>query len=175
MANLRNSILLLLRIPLLLALNCSIGFGSDWSEIDTGLDDTNIRVVAVDPINPALVYAGTPEGLFNSTNGGMVWSNVGLKKVRSLAIDFINPNTCTLEQKPAQESGGLALRCSRVRTEEQLGVTVEVRGTMISAYLYRNWLAETISEAEIGMSGSAYNSRGFKLVAQTIPRPSARL
>src|SRR5262245_9473442 len=93
MANLRNSVLLLLRIPLLLALNCSIGFGSDWSEINTGLDDTNIRVVTVDPINPALVYAGTPEGLFKSTNGGMVWSNVGLKKVRSLAIDFINPNT----------------------------------------------------------------------------------
>ena len=93
MVNLRNSVLLLLRIPLLLALNCSIGFGSDWSEIHTGLDDTNIRVVAVDPINPALVYAGTPGGLFKSTNGGMVWSNVGLKKVQSLAIDFIDPNT----------------------------------------------------------------------------------
>jgi hypothetical protein len=93
MANLRNSVLLLLRIPLLLALNCSIGFGADWSEINTGLDDTDIRVVAINPTNPAIVYAGTPEGLFKSTSGGMLWSSVGLKKVQSLAIDFINPNT----------------------------------------------------------------------------------
>jgi len=93
MAHLRNSVLLLLRVFLLLALSTSIAFGSQWSEVNTGLTDTNIRVVAVDPTNPAVVYAGTPNGLYKSTDGGMLWSNIGLRRVESLAIDFLNADT----------------------------------------------------------------------------------
>lgn len=109
MAKLRNSVLLLLRLTLLLALSRSISFGSQWSEMNNGLADANIRVVDLDPINPAVVYAGTPNGLYRSTNGGMEWSNIGLKRVESLAIDFINPNTLYAGTQSGTGGSGPAL------------------------------------------------------------------
>src|SRR5262245_33247427 len=93
MANLRNSLLFLIRLFLLFAFSSSIGFASQWSEVNTGLADTNVRVVAVDPLNSTIVYAGTPNGLYKSTDGGTLWSNIGLRRVESLAIDFMNPGT----------------------------------------------------------------------------------
>ena len=91
MANLRN-FLLLLRLLLLLALSTSVAFGSQWSEVNTGLADTNTRVIAIDPINPVIVYTGSDGGVYRSVNGGVTWGNLGLTRVRSLAIDFTNPN-----------------------------------------------------------------------------------
>src|SRR5262245_56368283 len=93
MTSLRHYILFLWQLFAVVAISCGTSFSGQWSEMNDGLDDTNVRVVSIDPINPAIVYAGTTGGLYKSTNGAMVWSNVGLKKVLSLAIDFINPNT----------------------------------------------------------------------------------
>jgi hypothetical protein len=81
----------LFRLSSLIVVSSGLIFGSDWSEMNTGLADTNIRVLAIDPLNPAIVYAGTPGGLYKSTDG-MLWNNIGPQRVVSLAIDFINPN-----------------------------------------------------------------------------------
>jgi photosystem II stability/assembly factor-like uncharacterized protein len=92
MANLRNSVVFLSRLLSLLMVSSGAGFAAQWSEMNTGLANTDIYAVAIDPSNPAFVYAGSNGGVYSSTNGGVGWSNIGLTRVRSLAIDFTNPN-----------------------------------------------------------------------------------
>src|SRR6266851_2903892 len=89
--------------------------GSNWSAVNTGLTVTagtstfvpTVNALALDPINPATLYAGTLKGggVFTSTNGGVTWSaiNSGLTvssggstfvlTVNALAIDPTNPTT----------------------------------------------------------------------------------
>jgi photosystem II stability/assembly factor-like uncharacterized protein len=94
MANPTKSALLLLLLPLTLVLSSSAAFAAQWSVMNTGLHDANVRVLAIDPINPAIVYAGTSGGLYKTTAGGMEWANLNFNRlVYSLAIDFVNPST----------------------------------------------------------------------------------
>ena len=45
--------------------------GGNWSAVNTGLTDTDVRALAIDPATPATLYAGTDGGgVFKSTNGG---------------------------------------------------------------------------------------------------------
>jgi hypothetical protein len=56
----------------------------------TGLTDQfAINAVAIDPINPATIYAGSDGGIFKSNDGGSSWTTTGLANVivRSIAID----------------------------------------------------------------------------------------
>ena len=57
----------------------------------------DIRALAIDPVNPASVYAGTPSGVFKSSNSGESWAavNMGLtdEYVNALAIDPATPAT----------------------------------------------------------------------------------
>ena len=74
----------------------------NWSAVSTGLTKT----LAIDPITPQTIYAGTTGGVFKSVNGGASWSasSVGLTStsVKSLAIDPTTPQTIY-----AGTSGGL--------------------------------------------------------------------
>jgi hypothetical protein len=45
------------------------------------------------PANRAGLYAGVPEGIFRSADGGTNWSNLGLMDVTSLALDPSDANT----------------------------------------------------------------------------------
>src|SRR5262249_38845525 len=72
----------------------------EWGGI--GPDSGNIEALAIDPQNPKTLYAGTPGGLFKSTDGAATWrlSNYGLptpntpgSTVTSLAIDPRTPST----------------------------------------------------------------------------------
>jgi photosystem II stability/assembly factor-like uncharacterized protein len=72
--------------------------GSAWSATNTGLTNTPVLTLAVDPRMPTTVYAGTlGGGIFKSTDGGGHWSagNTGLTntEILSLAID---PETPTI-------------------------------------------------------------------------------
>jgi hypothetical protein len=62
----------------------------------------SIKSLAINPQNPKILYAGTPAGLFKSTDGAATWqlSNSGLPTpaqsagpVISLAIDPLTPGT----------------------------------------------------------------------------------
>lgn len=46
--------------------------GANWSS--TGLTNTNIKTLAIDPSNPSILYAGTDAGVLKSTDGGMNWN-----------------------------------------------------------------------------------------------------
>ncbi|MFA5873549.1 MAG: hypothetical protein WC832_06260, partial [Anaerolineales bacterium] len=64
---------------------------------NSGLTDTHVRALAIDPTTPSTLYAGTYGGVFKSTNGGGNWSalNTGLTNtdVYALAIDPTTPST----------------------------------------------------------------------------------
>src|SRR5215813_1875121 len=76
----------------------SINGGENWSEINAGLTDRNVRALVSDPKDSNTVYAGTDRGgAFKSTNGGESWSEVnnGLtnRHIDALAIDPKDSNT----------------------------------------------------------------------------------
>ncbi len=68
-----------------------------WKAVNTGLTNTDVGDLAVDPKTPQTVYAGTLGGVFKTTNGGTAWTavNAGLTNtsVEALAIDPSNPQT----------------------------------------------------------------------------------
>ena len=94
------------RIRHLLPLLILAGLASPASTVSAGVGvwtsggpyGGNIRALAIDPANPATLYAGTNGGgVFKSTNGGASWTaiNTGLTStdVQALAIDPTNPTT----------------------------------------------------------------------------------
>jgi photosystem II stability/assembly factor-like uncharacterized protein len=79
--------------------------GSTWVRVNNGLNWSwqgnsyvpGVRVLAINPENPDIIYAGTYEdGVFKSVNGGNSWepitSGMPARYVTSLAIDPENPN-----------------------------------------------------------------------------------
>jgi photosystem II stability/assembly factor-like uncharacterized protein len=52
-----------------------------------------VNALVIDPTNRVTLYAGVPEGIFRSADGGTNWSNLGLMDVTSLALDPGDPNT----------------------------------------------------------------------------------
>ena len=59
----------------------SMDRGANWVRSSSGITDTEVTAIAVDPSNPQIVYAGTARGnLFRSIDGGnsWAWSGTGL-------------------------------------------------------------------------------------------------
>jgi Beta-propeller repeat/FIMAH domain len=63
--------------------------GRTWATAQSGLSTTGVTALAIDPVNPAIVYAGTyGDGVFKSMDAGQTWSlcfDVPIP-VRALAI-----------------------------------------------------------------------------------------
>jgi photosystem II stability/assembly factor-like uncharacterized protein len=84
--------------------------GMSWQETDTGLRVHDIRLLVGDPLNPAILYAGDNNALFQSVDGGATWTQRATfqimapsestpfppvavsAEVHSMLIDFTNPN-----------------------------------------------------------------------------------
>lgn len=76
--------------------------GSHWVQIGSTLSGAQVYSIAIDPTNSNVLYAGTFQGVFKSTNGGQQWQLTGqsnppnpltdLTFVNSVAIDPSNPN-----------------------------------------------------------------------------------
>ncbi len=71
--------------------------GRSWSVIE-GLRGQSIRAFAQAPSNPAMLFAGTLEGVFRSTDSGASWTQISppgsreIHEVESLAIDPADPD-----------------------------------------------------------------------------------
>src|SRR5205809_4873983 len=62
-----------------------------WSS--NGPDGGEVLSLAIDPSNPATIYAGTAVGLFKSTNGGATWSiSLAGGYIKDLVVYAPNPN-----------------------------------------------------------------------------------
>lgn len=49
-----------------------------WTAINNGLTVLDVRVLAVDPVKKATLYAGGPNGVYKSIDGGASWNMTGL-------------------------------------------------------------------------------------------------
>ena len=63
-----------------------------WAGISNGLNTSHVTMFAIDPVNPAIVYAGTDaDGVFVSTDAGSTWSPTGPglppARVNGMAVD----------------------------------------------------------------------------------------
>jgi len=65
--------------------------GLNWNAV--GLTDVGVLVLAIDPLTPATLYAGTNGGVYKSTDRGATWNTSGdlAGTVSSLAIDPLTP------------------------------------------------------------------------------------
>ena len=92
--------------------------GASWNHVSRGAM-ARVRVLAIDPLDPAIVYAGGGSGVFKSADGGSSWMaiNAGLTSpdVSDLAIDPALPTTLyaataegafVLDQSTELEAGG---------------------------------------------------------------------
>ncbi len=61
-----------------------------WEPSSTGLDNLTVKYLAVHPIDGSIVFAGTFNGLYKSTNGAQTWVRVdaGWKNTTVMAIAF---------------------------------------------------------------------------------------
>ena len=72
--------------------------GQSWTAANAGLPRAIVTALAIDPSNPAALYAGTSTaGVFKSTDGGLTWgpANAGISSsdISHLIVDPRNPAT----------------------------------------------------------------------------------
>jgi photosystem II stability/assembly factor-like uncharacterized protein len=70
--------------------------GGSWTAANTGMGESPVASLALNPIDPAIVYAGTMgNGVFKTTDGGASWtavnSGLGNSFVSTLALDPGSP------------------------------------------------------------------------------------
>ncbi|MBI4247530.1 MAG: hypothetical protein HY614_10140 [Candidatus Rokubacteria bacterium] len=73
----------------------SVDGGRRWIATSRGLDDLAVLTLAIDPIAPHLIYAGTDSGVFVSMDGGETWGRRGVamadRNIRSFVVDPRRP------------------------------------------------------------------------------------
>ena len=90
----------------------------DWGAVNTGLTDTFVIALAIDPATPAILYAGTNGGgVFKSTNGGGNWHMVNT----GLTDPVVPLWQLTRRRRPPSIQGHMATACSRARTAAGTG------------------------------------------------------
>ena len=66
--------------------------GQTWDQRISGLPDTIVTAIAVDPTAAATLYAATTQGLAKSTNSGTTWTNLTLPAVTTVAVSVKDHN-----------------------------------------------------------------------------------
>lgn len=74
--------------------------GATWTLLSTGLGDTHIGALALDPRHPATLYAATEShGLYRSMDAGRSWRRVGggpIRRARRVNVLAVDPATSRL-------------------------------------------------------------------------------
>jgi photosystem II stability/assembly factor-like uncharacterized protein len=109
--------------------------GQTWRLIDSPLSRYNVWALAIDPQEPAFMFAGTgtptPPGLFRSSDGGLSWEQrpveitrecpaVGTPRVTGIAIDPTNRNNVWM----GIEVDGVRHSADRGETWKTIGNTI---------------------------------------------------
>lgn len=68
----------------------SVDGGRRWLATSRGLEDLTVLALAIDPVSPRVLYAGTDSGVFISEDGGARWRRTGAatsaRNIRSLVV-----------------------------------------------------------------------------------------
>jgi hypothetical protein len=78
---------------------------SDEWTLEFPLPDQDVRCLAADPLNSAVIYAGTQgNGVLRSNDGGKIWRSIGMagQIVKALAVSRTQPGTVYAGTKPAR-------------------------------------------------------------------------
>ena len=77
----------------------TIDWGNTWFTVNNGLqqDSVDIKCIAIDPVNPNILYGGTSTGkIYKTENAGNNWSLVsqisGSPNITTIVVDPKNPN-----------------------------------------------------------------------------------
>jgi len=83
----------------------STDFGSSWFDVSSGLSDAEpVNVIAEDPARLDVLYVGTTQGLYRTTNGGAFWIAVGEEiSEEALTAVLIHPVTSQIVYVGTQE------------------------------------------------------------------------
>ncbi len=70
----------------------------NWSASANGLRSSTINALAIDPKNTNVIYAATNDGVYKSSDGGAIWTQLNLAtffslRVSSIAVDPVNTST----------------------------------------------------------------------------------
>lgn len=67
--------------------------GITWEKFGKGLEGLHLRTLAIDPLNPEVIYIGTyNSGMFKSTDQGASWTKLKVEgDIRAIVIDPKNP------------------------------------------------------------------------------------
>jgi photosystem II stability/assembly factor-like uncharacterized protein len=115
--------------------------------------------LAIDPQNPATLYAVTSTGFFKSTNGGTNWNTANLAgNVHTFAIDSQNPATIYAATVP---SSGAAVSGSGVFKTTDGGRSWNAANSGIKAIPVRNLAIDPQH------SGTLYAANGGKVLKTT--------
>ncbi len=114
--------------------------GESWKKTTKGMfSESDIRVIAVDPNDTSILFAGTEAGLYRSKNGGDEWdrleSGLNDRQIWSMAIDPQNSNTIYVGTCPSaffrSDDGGDSWKQLTVELAEDCGSIIPRVTTMI--------------------------------------------
>ena len=66
----------------------TLDYGQTWTDLDAGLPDVPVNVVAVDPGPTDTIYAGTDQGVWFTLDDGVTWRRYGSGMPRVPVIDL---------------------------------------------------------------------------------------
>jgi gamma-glutamyltranspeptidase len=80
----------------------SVNSGTTFEPVFEPYGSSSFGDIAIDPVNPDIVYAGTGEannrqsssfgdGIYKTTDGGKTWTNIGLKETQTISRVVIDP------------------------------------------------------------------------------------
>ncbi len=68
--------------------------GGSWQRLPVPIEGGTVNSLIMDPSNPSILYAGTSQGLFKSTDGAANWSRLSLPMgVFTVAVDPASPQS----------------------------------------------------------------------------------
>jgi photosystem II stability/assembly factor-like uncharacterized protein len=76
----------------------SMDGGKTWQRVEVAPAESTVSAVAVHPFDSNVIYAGTPDAVFRTKNGGAMWEKVFSqgKAAQSFSIDQVNPSVVYL-------------------------------------------------------------------------------
>jgi photosystem II stability/assembly factor-like uncharacterized protein len=69
--------------------------GSTWSDLGSGLPNSYVHSLALNPQSPSTIYAAMSGGFYRTTDNGVTWSSIGavIADARRVVVDALNPTT----------------------------------------------------------------------------------